>query len=175
MGVVVGTALLAGCSDAEGDADPGGDGSPSGEVSSESSGPTGTAEVPVVPELPAEALGDDDAAAVAFVEHWVDLVNYAFESGDAEPASLLGPDCETCHVIADGAAEAAAQGDTGRWTLLSTAAFDPAGGDEEVADLIVVATVNVEASDEGANGDLTFGLHRQGTGWTIAVLDAAAL
>lgn len=91
VGLVVGSVLLAGC---QSDDDPDPKVSPT-ESSSATSTPTPTG--PVEPTLPAEAEGDDAAAAEAFVEHFWSMVNYAQVSGDTAGLTSLGaPNCVAC-------------------------------------------------------------------------------
>lgn len=102
---------LTGCSQAAGD--PGG-GSPSPAVSSSppsataSPSPTlsakykpasaeGPAENVPLPEMPAEAKVESKEGLEAFARYWYELVNYGFETGDAEPIrAISGPDCAVC-------------------------------------------------------------------------------
>lgn len=50
-----------------------------------------------VPELPEAATVGDAAGAEAFVRHWVDVLNYAYQTGDTGPLDAITlPDCELC-------------------------------------------------------------------------------
>lgn len=89
--LVIGLGLLAGCQDGD-DPDPK---VPPTESSSPTPTPSPTG--PVEPTLPAEAEGDDAAAAEAFVRHFWAMVNYAQASGRVEPlVELALPSCATC-------------------------------------------------------------------------------
>ncbi|HTW16333.1 MAG TPA: DUF6318 family protein [Nocardioides sp.] len=91
VGMVVGSVLLAGC---RSDADPEPKVSP---TESSSVTPTPTPTGPVEPTLPAEAEGDDAAAAEAFVRFYWDLVNYAQATGDVGALREVASEtCEAC-------------------------------------------------------------------------------
>lgn len=50
-----------------------------------------------VPQLPEAATVGDAAGAEAFVRHWVDVLNYAYQTGDTAPLDAITlPDCELC-------------------------------------------------------------------------------
>jgi hypothetical protein len=52
--------------------------------------------------MPAEAKGTSEAAAKAFVRHWIDVLNYAGPAADAEALRQVShPDCAACNAIAD--------------------------------------------------------------------------
>lgn len=152
------TAAFTGCSgDDEPDAAPT-ETSTSSEPPESSAATSAPTEQP--PALPAEAQGDDDASAIAFVEHWVDLLNFAFTTGDTEPARALAPNCELCNEALDGV-DSSASDEVG-WQLsdvevVPIGTTDPAGTDRVVfADV----TTNVEL------GAVGFGLSR-GAAWEI--------
>ena len=96
---------LTGCSQAAGD--PGG-GSPSPPSATASPSPTppakykpasaeGPAENVPLPVMPAEAKVESKEGLEAFARYWYELVNYGFETGDAEPIrAISGPDCAVC-------------------------------------------------------------------------------
>jgi hypothetical protein len=47
--------------------------------------------------MPAQAMQDSPAGAVAFVEHYIDVFNYAARTGDVDQLSRLSsPDCDVC-------------------------------------------------------------------------------
>lgn len=49
------------------------------------------------PTLPPEARGTSDKAAIAFVRHWIDLVNYAGDTLDTRPLRVVSaPSCDGC-------------------------------------------------------------------------------
>lgn len=54
--------------------------------------------VPAAPDVPLDAQQKTKAGAVAFVKHWVDVLNEADESGDPTKLDLLsGPKCRFCN------------------------------------------------------------------------------
>jgi hypothetical protein len=89
--LVVGSMLLAGC---RSDADPEPKVSP---TESSSVTPTPTPTGPVEPTLPAEAEGDDAAAAEAFVRFYWEMADYAQNTGDvAGLRKLSAQSCVAC-------------------------------------------------------------------------------
>jgi hypothetical protein len=86
--------ITAGC---DGDSDqsaptPRGESSPSAEPSTPAT-PRGPAE----PTLPAKAEGNSPQAAKAFVEHYVELLNFAFLTGDISALrKASSSDCSGC-------------------------------------------------------------------------------
>ncbi len=49
------------------------------------------------PTMPAQAKEDTPEGAAAFVKHYIDVFNYASNTGDVEELSRLSsPDCEGC-------------------------------------------------------------------------------
>ncbi|GAB3081809.1 hypothetical protein GCM10027215_25310 [Nocardioides zeae] len=125
--------------------------------------------------LPEAARGDDDAAAVAFVEHWVELVNYALVTGDTAPARQSAPGCSTCEAVLDDIESTFGQQEPGQWELLTSQPFAPQGEDQATTDRVVVAEINTNEDREGATGELTCGLVQSGGGWAVAWLDAEEL
>jgi hypothetical protein len=101
-GLLVGTALLTGCSDATeaNDTLPSTSSAPTTEALPE----VGPADFPV----PDEARTKDAAGAEAFVRYYVDLLNRQQDMTTGEPLRELGPDCQTCLRIAQELDEAAA-------------------------------------------------------------------
>lgn len=96
MGLLVATLLLTACiSDEPEPTDPSSPG-----TSTTTSANTQTTEpspTPTVPELPKEATVGDAAGAEAFVRHWIDLLNYAYATGDTQPAKATSEaGCEAC-------------------------------------------------------------------------------
>ena len=50
------------------------------------------------PPMPAEARGTSRKAAVAFVRHWVDTLNYSADTLDSAPLKKLSsPECDACN------------------------------------------------------------------------------
>lgn len=57
-------------------------------------GPAANVELPV---LPAAARQDTKEGLLAFAEYWFELVDYTYQTGDAEPLkAVTTPECEVC-------------------------------------------------------------------------------
>ncbi|MBO0895991.1 DUF6318 family protein [Arthrobacter sunyaminii] len=57
-------------------------------------GPAENVPLPVMPDVAKE---ESKEGLIAFGEHWFDLVNYGYETGDAAPVrEISAPDCEIC-------------------------------------------------------------------------------
>ena len=115
--------------------------------------------------LPDEARGDDDAAAVAFVEHWVELVNYAIATGDTEPARSVSADCSAC-------AAALVPIDEGRteqyaWQASNLETVPPLPQDASTTDQVVIADVTSGAEV----AEFAFGLVKSEDTWRVLWLD----
>ncbi len=62
-----------------------------------SASPTPSPSAPVVPTLPPEAQHDGRAGAVAFVKHYIELLNYAQATGDVDGLrEASSPRCRSC-------------------------------------------------------------------------------
>lgn len=147
---------------------------------------TEPAAVETPPPLPEAANGEDAAAAIAFVEHWVATLNYSNLTGDFEPIRALNsPSCEVCERILEGPVENAALGFTGSerqsggQATLSDLGSLPADFVAPGADQAVVARVSFSEQvffDEGGTEVSrvepssyigTFSVDRSPTGWTV--------
>ena len=63
----------------------------------EPDGPTATP-TQVAPTLPEAATEDSEEGAVAFVKHYIELLNYAANTGDVKPLrEASDPNCEGCN------------------------------------------------------------------------------
>jgi len=63
--------------------------------------PSSTSTTRAAPELPDAAMEDSKEGAVAFVRHYVDLINYAQETGDtAALAAASAEQCDECTRVA---------------------------------------------------------------------------
>jgi hypothetical protein len=125
-GLLVGTALLTGCSDATeaNDTLPSTSSAPTTEALPE----VGPADFPV----PDEARTKDAEGAEAFLRYFIELLNRQRAVPDGEPIRNLGADCQECLRIAQNYDEAAAAGN--RYV----------GGD------ITIRTLAEPVEDEGA-------------------------
>jgi hypothetical protein len=126
IGVVIGAALLSGCSEKQeaNDTLPSTSAAPTTEALAE----VGPADFPV----PDEARTKDAAGAEAFLRYWIDLMNHQRAIPAGQPLRDLGPECQECLRIARNYDEAAAAGnryDGGELRLIDVAP-PVIGGDE---------------------------------------------
>ena len=78
----------------------------------EPDGPTATP-TQVAPTLPEAATEDSEEGAVVFVKHYIELLNYAANTGDVKPLrEASDPNCEGCTSYADYYVSVYEQGDT---------------------------------------------------------------
>ncbi len=92
LAVMLGASPLAGCG--------GGDPVESRPSASPTPSPTPAASTPVVPSLPPEAQQDSRKGAVAFVRHYIELLNYAQATGHVDGVvALSSTACDDCDVI----------------------------------------------------------------------------
>ena len=169
VGLVVGTSLLAACTGGGGGAEEGASEAPSSSPSTPVVSSSSEAAVPVLPD---EARGDDDAAAVAFVEHWVELVNYALRTGDTAPARESAPQCSTCDAVLDDIESTFGEQEPGQWALTEIETYEPRDEDAASTDVVVVGGISTDGSGSEASGDLTFGIvAAQERPWTVSWLD----
>jgi len=96
--VVVGIAVLAGCSDGETANETLPPATPSAAPTSDALRPLGPLEFPVPPEARVESL----AGASAFVDYYVALMGRAQTRLTSEGLRELSSDCKSCTVFADG-------------------------------------------------------------------------
>ncbi|GAB3082766.1 DUF6318 family protein [Nocardioides zeae] len=172
VGLVVGTSLLVACSDAGGEAE-GPSSSPSSSSSSVSPGPGGgeSSSAPVVPVLPEAARGDDDAAALAFVEHWVELVNYAAFSGDvSQIRRVTRAQCEVCESLYSSMDGRPLSSADGAWSTSGLTTRAPAPADPVAADVVVTGDIDISGSASSPFGSLALGLARENEEWSVAWL-----
>ena len=103
-GLLLGTALLSGCSEKQeaNDTLP----SASAAPTTEALPPVGPADFPV----PEEARTKDAAGAEAFLRYWIDLLNRQRAIPAGQPLRDLGPECQECLRIAQNYDEVAAVG-----------------------------------------------------------------
>jgi hypothetical protein len=108
-GILLVTLLLVGsCSDPE-----------PKEPKSSPTSPTPTA---TAPTMPAQATENTPEGAAAFVKHYIDVFNYASNTGDVEELRDLSDDCEACEKYAAKFHSIYARGDkisAHLWTLTS--------------------------------------------------------
>lgn len=70
---------------------------PTTPVETSTSAPETSEPTVAAPEMPNEAAEASAAGAEAWVRHWIDLLNYAYDTGDTEPLAALSPSvCKVC-------------------------------------------------------------------------------
>jgi len=92
--------LVSGCSSESGDSDEQAADQPSASQASTeaetSTKKSGENPEPSAPTLPPKARGNSLKAAEAFVEHYIDLFNYAMTTGDTKAFRAASTGCEGC-------------------------------------------------------------------------------
>ncbi|HET6651516.1 MAG TPA: DUF6318 family protein [Nocardioides sp.] len=107
---------------------------------------------PAAPTLPPEAEGTSPAAAKAFALHYVDLVNYASNTGDVSPLKRMRQRrCDVCRGIESGIATVYKDG--GRlegegWTVTSAQVLPVAG-----QGLVVALTIRIASERRYESGN----------------------
>lgn len=131
VAALVASAALAGCTSDGPDADPSPAATSATGSPTASAPPSGTPSPSGPPTLPAEAQGRSKAAAVAFVEHWIDVINYTGETLDTGPLrELSAPSCGPCAGIMatiDEVDRKRARIEGQQWTAISVEALSPTG------------------------------------------------
>ncbi|MDQ1103146.1 DUF6318 family protein [Nocardioides zeae] len=173
VGLVVGTSLLAACTGGGGETEEAGPWpSSSASESAAATSSSAATSAPAVPVMPEEARGEGDAAAVAFVEHWVELLNYGLMTGESGPVeALVDPRCITCAALIDSIQEEGGPETEGQWTPSDLRAA-PVSDDQ--ADVVVTASITIAGESSEPHGTATFGLGRGPEGWSVAWLTAEA-
>lgn len=146
--------------------------------------PPSSSPTEAAPTLPAAAKGRSEAAAKAFVRHYVETVNYAMRTGDTVALSRLArPRCRTCHAIVhriDEVYRAGGRLEGQGWSILSLTFLPSTQQNTALVAAGVALAPQVALASEGATptrspesrGNLDFRLvGRQGT-WHVASLEA---
>jgi hypothetical protein len=134
------------------------------------------------PTLPAEANGTSEAAAKAFVRHYINVLNYAGPAGDADAVRDLSDEsCAACSAIADFIQEVeedggAIEGDGWRVQGLRVVSATRAETVVDVETLVAEQRVRTsrdakERTFTGGNRLKTFWLAFDGSTWTVTRLD----
>lgn len=63
------------------------------------------------PTMPAQAKEDTPEGAAAFVKHYIELVNYAANTGDSEPMAAASQACKPCQSFGDAFSEEPTDGE----------------------------------------------------------------
>ncbi|WP_375003241.1 DUF6318 family protein [Aeromicrobium sp. CTD01-1L150] len=110
------------------------------------------------PTMPAQAKEDSDEGAAAFVAHWIDVFNFAARTGEIEPLTELGPNCEACNNYAKGLQENFEAGDAPEhdlWTF-----NDLLVGESQDDKIDLQVRVEAEYADGREEHELGFELER---------------
>ncbi len=136
----------------------------------------------VAPTMPAEAKGTSEAAAKAFVRHFVETLNYAGDTGETSVLRrLYSQSCLFCEGIADGLDRVKRNGGTYRsagWTIKNLSPYPAGEGRLQILAIVRVApqvvVVKQGASPRGfkgdANGRRRFTLKSDAGNWIVADL-----
>ena len=170
VGVLATGLLLGGC---------GGD--PKAEPSPSPSPPVSSTPTPAPPALPPAATANTKAGAIAFVKHYIDLINYAQATGDVAPLKAESSNtCKSCNSVSEVAQSIYAEGghiSGGRWRIKAMFAVAAEPG------WIVTARINfgpqvVRKTDSAAEqnlggGTLLLNVHakRMHSGWEVSSWD----
>lgn len=150
--------------------------SPTASTSATPSGP---------PPLPAAARGTSKAAAVAFVRHWIDTLNYSAATlDDASLARLNDRACEPCGVFIDRIRQVRRGGghiDGLHWKIDDARALNTAGPSIEVQGVVVLSPSRVFLTPSGkpqrftgGRSFYTFSTQHSGGRWVISDIQRAA-
>lgn len=107
VGLVVG--LLSACSDSEPRSQPP-TSAPTSSETTETPPSSEPSPTPTPPPLPAQAKEDNKAGAKAFVAWYVNLFNYAANTGDIDAFSKYGENCASCQNYVSEISDTYAQG-----------------------------------------------------------------
>ena len=175
VSITVAVLLLGGCSGDEPAAGPRPASSPPGTTPVTTTSPT-----PAPPELPARAQKNTKAGAVAFVYHYIDLINFSATSGETRALRVASqPTCRGCTGLLRGIRQIYAHEGwirTTGWKPRGWTATGQAVGDEHV--LAVRVAMPTEKRKAGPSADVTTSEAGRGTvnfrvqyrarGWTVA-------
>jgi hypothetical protein len=174
VAVAFGAAVLSGCQDNP--APP--------PLESTSTSPTpSSSPTAAAPTLPAEARGTSQAAAKAFVRHWIDVLNYAGASGDHDAIRQVSDgSCTACAAIADFIEQVNVSGgriDGKGWAVrdVKVVSLDP--GESATVDVLTrVHVQHVRETEEsevqrflGGRRLKTFWLTASDANWVVTRLD----
>ena len=131
----------------------------------------------VAPTRPEAAKEDSEEGAVACVKHYIELLNYAANTGDVEPLrDASDPDCEGCSSYISAFESTYEQGGDVKnfeWTVSSASHQD--GG--SIATQIDLSPYHIRktadanwALVERAEYSVTFELNRAATSWSVQEL-----
>jgi hypothetical protein len=157
-GVLIGVAVLAGCSDSPAPAnDTLPSAAPTSAEASQTLPPLGPPDFP----MPPEARQQTPAGAEAFLRYYLNLYNTAQATMDAQYLRQFGKSCETCEGLASQIEDDAAAGYRYQGGQLTTDGLSPPVVQEEKAEIafsITQAALSVTTSDGAPIDGLDFPL-----------------
>lgn len=131
------------------------------------------------PTLPAAAQADTKAGAIAFVKHYVELINHAQATGDVDQVEdVEDPACRSCAAARDGLEDHYSSGGTihgGEWSIEAVQAVRNRAINGWVVDLSVSFTQQVvkfgssRPDDVNESGRMVVSVQVAGTagGWRV--------
>jgi hypothetical protein len=149
-GIVVSTLLLTGCSADDTVSAPPRPRTPTSPV-------TTTSPTPAPPELPTAARKNTKAGAVAFAHHYINLINFAAQSGDMDGLRWASqPQCRGCARLMQSIQKIYSQGGwirTDGWSPRTWSSLGPTVGLRQ--DVAVVVFMPSEARKTSASSEVT--------------------
>lgn len=141
---------------------------------------------PSAPDIPRAATQPGRRGAAAFVRHWVDVLNYAGQTGDTRGLRRISTtDCVRCAALWEGIDQVyAADGEItgGGWQVLSTKEYGPTQG-RVFVDATIRSQEQTLTPSEGATPTEFPGVEKRlrafvlrpiADGWKVAELDPTA-
>lgn len=182
LGAVALSFVLAGCG-GEPEAPP----DPTATTSGASTTPT-TPPTPSAPALPEAATANTKAGAIAFVQHYVEVQNYASSSGDTQPLKTLATkECDSCRGITsviDRVYRAQGRIEGDGWEIIEASNAQISAGPADlhfvdvklnVSPQVIYASPTASPSNFVGNPSrlMTFGLSRTADGWRVSQIVAS--
>lgn len=179
LGALALSLVLAGCG-----GDPEAPPDPTATTSGVSTTPS-TPPTPSAPALPEAAMANTKAGAIAFVRHYVELINHAQRTGDVEVlAAVESPKCKSCTSVRDYLSGIYAKGGSitgGRWLVRHVSAARGLGEGNWVAEVqgmfeesaVLASPGATPEQAKGGSAPTTFYLKHDGewkvTRWTRGI------
>lgn len=181
---VVASVALAGCTSDSPDADPSPAATSATGSPTASAPPSGTPSPSGPPTLPTEAQGRSKAAAVAFVEHWIDVINYTGETLDTGPLrELSAPSCGSCRALIEATDELQRRGGRIEGQVWRAVEVVQQGSTDPMQVSAVIAASASETyprkgaepiASEAARGFFRFELRPHNNTWKVTLLERDA-
>jgi hypothetical protein len=150
------------------------------ESTSTSSSPTPTpSPTEAAPTMPAEAKGTSEAAAKAFVRHYIELINHATATGEMAPLiTASDPQCRSCKAVVeriDGVYQKGGSIESEGWRIQSVQRVPRQPSNRPVFDVglvmspqrVVAETSGESKTYKGGRLPATFTLLWSGDSWLV--------